>query len=467
MLEYNIRNKWIGVKDVRYNDEYNLLNDYLNGDNTVRYLNPDAILIERGYRIDVFAEGLNIPTSILFTEEGELLVTALGKGDDPGVYRFINSTFELIGDQFQGPITGINYRNGDIYVSHKGVITLLKEDGSKQNLLWGLPSQGDHGNSRVAFGMDNKMYFGLGTATNSGVVGNDNRWVCRFPLCRDNPGYHIILNGENYKTRNMLLMAEEEILTGAFSAYGEPNQPFEQRKAIIKASGSILRSNPDGTELEQVVWGLRCPSYLEFDRSNRLYVSNHGYDVRGSRPIANAPDEFWLITEGQWYGWPDYAGGEPVTMERFRPEGGVQPQFLLACHPNIPPKPFALFPPESTITGFAFNYNRNFGNIGDVYIAEFGSISMDGDTYFPLQYPSVGHKISRIDIHSRSINTFAMNKSGFSASVTGDGGLSRPCGVAFGKDGAMYILDSGINHPDMPNRFIPNTGVIWRVVRDA
>ncbi len=451
----------------RYNDIYNPINMYQNDNNPTRYLNPDAIMIERGYKIEVFAEGLNSPSSILFTEEGELLIADSGYiTGNPAVYRLVNGVFEMIADQFRAPITGMNSRRGDIYVSHKSMVTILREDGSRQDILRGLPSMGDHSNSRVAFGADNKMYFGQGTATNSGVVGNDNLWVCNSPLCHDNAGCYIILHGENFKTDNMLLDASEEIETGAFAAYGEANLPYEKRKAIVKASGSILRANPDGTELELVAWGLRSPSYLEFDHSNRLFVSNNGYDVRGSRPIANAPDEFQLIREGMWYGWPDYAGGEPVTLERFKPEGGVQPQFLLACHPNTPPKPFATFPPEATIIGFAFNYNRSFGGVGDAYIAEFGSVRLGGGEYFPPQYPSVGHKISRIDMRSGGVSTFAMNKSGFSASVTRDGGFARPSGVAFGADGAMYIVDSGINSMEDPNLFIPNTGVIWRVTRE-
>lgn len=46
---------------------------------------------------------------------------------------------------------------------------MVKADGSKQDVLTGLPSWGDHHNNRVVFGPDGYMYFGQGTATNSGV----------------------------------------------------------------------------------------------------------------------------------------------------------------------------------------------------------------------------------------------------------------------------------------------------------
>ena len=63
------------------------------------------------------------------------------------------------------------------------------------------------------------------------------------------------------------------------------------------------------------------------------------------------------------------------------------------------------------------------------------------------------------------VSTFAMNKSGFPSSITKEGGLSRPADIAFGPDGAMYIVDMGINPIENPDDFIPNTGVIWKVTR--
>lgn len=263
----------------------------------------------------------------------------------------------------------------------------------------------------------------------------------------------------------LLKTSVEDIYTGAFSPYGEPNLPFEIRKGVTKASGSILKANVDGKMLELVSWGLRSPSYLKFSDQNRLFVSNNGYDIRGSRPIANAPDEFYFVTDHMWYGWPDYAGGDPVTSDRFRPEGGNQPEFILACHPNVPPKPFASFPPDATIIGFDFNPYSSFGKLNDVYIAEFGNINPGTYIGSTIQYPSVGHKISKIDGFTGSVSTFAINKSGFSSALTNEGGFVRPADVAFGPDEAMYVVDMGINERDNPNIFIPNTGVIWKIVK--
>lgn len=437
------------------------------GEGNGRYLNPDDITIAPGYKIEVFAEGLNSPSSILFTEEGELLIADSGYiTGNPSISRLVNGQFELVADNFNVPLTGITYRDGYIYASHRGTITRLGRDGSRRNIIKGLPSLGDYSNSRVAFGADNKMYFGVGTATNSGVVGTDNLWVKKYPYFHDKPGSYVLLTGQNFATNNMLLENGSEIVyTGAFSAYGEANTPNEIRKGVLKASGGIMRANLDGTDLELVAWGLRSISYVKFDAANRLFASNNGYDIRGSRPIANAPDEFQLIVKGNWYGWPDYAGGEPVTLDRFQPLDGPPVEFLFLNHPKVPPKPFVLFPPESTIIGFEFNYNTSFGNYGDAYIAEFGSVMPRTYREAVRQFAGTGHRISQINIATGSATTFAINKSGFSASITREGGLSRPADITFGPDSAMYVVDMGLNYYEDPNSFIPHTGTIWKISR--
>jgi glucose/arabinose dehydrogenase len=432
-----------------------------------RYLNPSDINLPAGYQIEVYAQGLNSPSSILFTRDGDLIIADSGYiTGRPSLLRLRNGEFEVFAENFNVPLTGINSLNDDIYVSHRGAITVINRNGTRSDIITGLPSNGDYNNSRVAFSAEGKMYFGLGTATNSGVVGTDNFWVDERPFFHDLPGAYILLNGQNFETMNKLRPLSQEIaVTGAFSPYGEPNLPYEIRKEVIRASGGILRANLDGSELELVAWGFRSPSYIKFDDSNRLFVSNDGFDNRGSRPIANAPDEFHIITQGMWYGWPDYAGGEPITSSRFRPEGGVQPEFLLSNHPNIPPKPFAIFPPNATIIGFDFNYNSTFGPYGDVYIAEFGAIRPGTVTDIPPLYTGAGHRISKIEMTTGGVSTFAINKSGFPSFISREGGFGRPSDIAFGPDGAMYVVDMGVNTRDDPNVFIAKTGVIWKITR--
>lgn len=431
-----------------------------------RYINPEAIYLPPGYRVEVFAYGLDAPIGMVFSSSGDIYIAQSGiSSGNPNILRLSGEHVEIVAEDFHTPVSGISYLDGNLYISHKGYITVLRADGTRENVISGLPCNGDFTVSNIAFGPEGKIYFGIGTTTNSGIVGEDNPWVYDHPLLHDVPPFQIVLNGQNFVTRNFLSNHEEEVAyTGAFSAFGEANSLYETRKGVLKASGCIFRSNRDGTKLEQVAWGLRNPLYLKFDRSFQLFASNRGYDNRGSRPIANAPDEFQLILPETWYGWPDYSAGEPLTLPKFRPEGGHQPEFLLAEHPNIPSRPFAIFPAHSTISGFDFNYNRNFASFGDVYIAEFGSLG--NLTVGPSRaYPGVGHQVSRIDMNTGEVTTFLYNKSGLPAFIDQRGGFGRLSEVVFGPEGAMYIVDTGISNRRYPQYYVPNTGIIWRVSR--
>lgn len=434
---------------------------------TERYINPSDINVVAGYDIEVFAYGLDAPINMLFTEEGTLIVAETGLvSGRPRILQLKNGNFEVMAEGFNEPITGVNYLNGYLYVSHRGMVTRVSSDGTKQNLITGLPSSGDYYNGKVVFHPDKrKMYFGQGTITNSGVVGLDNNWVVNHALIHDLPGDYITLNGQNYETRNNRneVSPGEIITTGAFSLYGSPNAPNETRKEFIKASGSILMANIDGTMLERYAWGFRNPLNIKFNESGQLYAANRGYDNRGSRPIANAPDEFFVVSPGVWYGWPDYAGGEPVNSPRFAPEGRANPELLLKTLPNIPQVPFATFPANSNIMGFDFDY-YNFGPYGDVYIAEYGSVDFE-DSHENVSFAGTGHRISRIDMKSRTVSTIAINRSGFPSYISREGGFGRPTDIVFGIDGAMYVLDMGIEDNENPNILLPNTGVIWRIFK--
>ncbi len=431
-----------------------------------RKIDPNDILLPKGYKVEVFSEGLTTPINITFNDHGEMLVADAGVTSGSGkVLKLTSNGFQVIAEGFNPPLTGITCYKGNIYVAHRGFVTIIKPDGSKADIISGLPSWGDHQNNRVVFGPDGKMYFGQGTATNSGVVGKDNEsWVKRHPFFHDYPGAAIALYGQNFITKNFLSQAQyDKACTGAYSPFGVPAEPGEPVKGVTRASGSILRANPDGSCLELVAWGLRNPFRMKFDSYNCLLSTNHGMDDRGSRPVANSPDEFQLIQPGAWYGWPDYTGGIPVTLPIFKPEGMAPPSFLLACHPMIPPKPISVFAPHSAIMGFDFSPGPQFGNAGDVYIAEFGSEAPETTGGKPL--PGVGHRVSRINMRTGKVHTFAINKSGYAASYTGGGGFERPIDVLFGPSGEMYVADFSYSPEEDEHGYAPNSGVIWKITR--
>lgn len=150
-------------------------------------------------------------------------------------------------------------------------------------------------------------------------------------------------------------------------------------------------------------------------------------------------------------------------MPIFKPENAPPLEFLLAKYPMVPPKSFVSFPNHAANMGFDFNYNCDFGPLGDAYIALFGSEAPETTGGKPL--PCVGHRVSKIDMNTKKVSDFAINKSGCPASLTGSGDLERPIDVVFDNYEYMYIVDFGIGAEGEEEEWLPNTGVIWKVSR--
>ena len=181
-----------------------LVEQPLQGRTNSRKLDPSDILLPPGYKIDVFANGLTTPINITFTDQGDILVADSGITDGNGkVLKLTKEGFTVIADGFNPPLTGITEYQGNIYVSHRRYITLIQPDGTKKDIIEGLPSNGDHHNNRVVFsGRENVFWARDGN--NSGVVGKDNDWVKEHPFFHDYPGGEITLRGQDFKTSDFL-----------------------------------------------------------------------------------------------------------------------------------------------------------------------------------------------------------------------------------------------------------------------
>lgn len=194
-----------------------------------------------GYKIDLVATGLTFPTALAFDDEGGLYVVEGGwaYGGARDVPRLLKvqgpTTFVTIATgESAGPWTGVAFvpgatgkGSGSFYIADGGAeqggrILRVGTDGSIEPLLEKLPSLGDHHTNGPVLGPDGMLYFGQGTATNSGIVGVDNSnfgWLAKHKDFHDTPCQDITLNGENFETHDPF-NKEAKAKTGAFGHRG-------------------------------------------------------------------------------------------------------------------------------------------------------------------------------------------------------------------------------------------------------
>jgi glucose/arabinose dehydrogenase len=438
-----------------------------------RVVDPTDIAVLDGYVVDVVATGLTFPTSLTFDEAGALYVVEAGyvygeKFLDARLLRVEAQSVTELAKSRNGPWTGVVHHAGAFYVAEGGQleggrILRIDRDGKTTALVEGLPSLGDHHTNGPAIGKDGYIYFGQGSATNSGVVGTDNAqfgWLERNAQFHDVPCQEVTLTGANFETGG-----DKKVSTGAFLPYGTASSEGQVIPGQLPCSGALMRVPLAGGKPELVAWGFRNPFGLAFAPDGALYVTDNGYDERGSRPVFGAGDVLWRVQPGSWYGWPDYADGHPIYNDEYQSPGDDSPARLLAVHPGTPPRPVASLAVHSSSDGFDFSRNPRFGFVGQAFIAEFGDQApVVGKTLNP-----VGFKIIRVDLETGVSYDFAVNagKTNGPASMLGTGGLERPIAVRFSPGGeALYIVDFGVlTMTEKSASGREKTGVIWRIRR--
>ena len=466
--------------------------------NSIKVPEPDpaAAQVPRGYRVEVVVRGLTYPTSVEFDEQGTMFLAEAGysygeENAEPRILRISrNGEIQTVTGEFIGPINDLLWFEGQLIISHRGKISRLLGD-KVIDLVSGLPSSGDHHNNQLTAGPDGKLYFGQGTVTNSGVVGVDNYemgWLAEHPDLHDVPAQDVQLVRRTFESTDPLKGADKKVSTSAFHPFGKSSPNGAVLSGSTKAGGTILRMNPDGSGLEVYAWGLRNPFGVMWSPDKKLYASENGMDIRGSRPVANDTEDLYIVRRGAWYGWPDYASGEPITMPKFKPTGKSQPQFLMVHHPPVE-KPWLTFPKHSAVAKIDFSPGKAFGHSGDMFVAFYGHMApMTGQVD-----EHAGHRVVRVDVESRTSEVFFSGKRhhGTSeqstdkraapqtkerlhsdahghgeSSESATAGPRRLVDVKFSPEGdALYVVDFGtMLVTEEKIAPIPGTGVLWRVL---
>ena len=325
------------------------------------------IVVPKGFKVSVFASGLNFPTGLAFRKVGngfEVYVLESGHGlpsqcNDEAAFQ---TTFPgkpnpftpdiLVFDQNavlqrtlgkpttaltetggtnvlqpHGPSVDIAFENGlqggrlfatdsnQATHAHNGqnnssrIVTVDAGTGKVTPFISNLPT-GDHPTEQLAF-KAGWIYWSQGSTTNSGVVGRDNGGGQNQP---DIPCQDIVLSQNVFDSGG-------GVFTSGYSPFGT-TRPGATVKAFEGAAhhgvcdGAILRAqlnakDPTST-IEPFSWGYRNGYAIRFAPEDHvlkggLLVGEDGADERGARPSNNAPDPLQLAQQNK-DGSPDYHG---------------------------------------------------------------------------------------------------------------------------------------------------------------
>ena len=330
--------------------------------------NAEDIVVPRGFKVEVFARGLNFPTDVAFVggkdhfkvyvlESGTGLpsrcndntkVPGVGKYDannpfTPDILVFDEDGHKIAGPigkptpsgggfQPDGPAIGLSFEHdfqgGTLYAtdSNQGargapgrgnntsrIVRVDLHGGSVTPVIRGLPT-GDHPTEQILV-KDGWLYWSQGSATNSGVTGHDNGAggnqhdiACENVKLSDNTWFSIDLGNPPHTHE-----------TSGYSNHGTVRKgaavpAFEDATSRGMCTGAILRAqirNPQHS-IEPVAWGFRNPYGIRFSPASHplkgeLMISENGEDERGARPTHNAPDRLAIARQNA-DGSPEYHG---------------------------------------------------------------------------------------------------------------------------------------------------------------
>jgi len=272
-----------------------------------------------------YIEGLTAPTAMAFDPSGALLIAEGGyDGHRARIFGFRpdGSFFEIYphgrqlpfglgSDKFRlhGPIGGMVVANGRVYVTHRderdrGMITAFGYDGSHTTIVADLPAQGDYSVTDIAMANNGRLYFGVGTVTNSGVVGIDSMsWLREYRYLADKPWGDLYLLGRRFDTPNPfagIFGGTDIAVTAPFQPFGRSIETRIPHASNGKPNGAVYSVDPNGGDLRVEAHGIRYPVGLGFSEPGLLYMTNQGMKLRGTRPVKDDPDVMLRMVHGQW-----------------------------------------------------------------------------------------------------------------------------------------------------------------------
>ena len=475
-----------------------------------------------GLEMTVAVKNLTAATALATGMAGDVYVADRGaRGDEVRIQRLDADTGELVEiyparkaivswfdrrERYFGPVGGLAWRNGELYASVRdaadaGLIVAFDlrgwtpDDGRPpvRTVVADLPAQGDHGVTALAFHpINGRLFFGVGSATNSGVVGLDNwrsGWVSDHPGFRDRPLVPLKIFGYRFDTDDPAagLLNPDKVNTAPFNAFGRSGQRIA---AALdgKPTAAIYSVNPRGGDLVVEAHGLRMPAGLAFNTFANLWATNQGMEMRGTRPVKDDPDALVRVyasgatDAAGWYGWPDFSADlRPITDPAFQPPrqllartGYAELSFLIERSRAAGATEGLVTPDRSTLLGAAFPSLSGASGLAFVPANQPGLEAAEGQAVvalrgdraplatsgLPLRRPQ-GRLLAIVDLEGGTWRPLVYNTS---EEDDRPPVLHRPVDVAFDGNGGLWLLDQGqMRIRDGREKFKPGTGRLLRL----
>lgn len=338
---------------------------------TVEAITLNIMDVPSGFKSELYARlPMPHPSVIEFGPEGDLYVLSVNgeivrMWDEDGD-NFAES-FAILYDNARQDLlhsVGMAFYNDEIYISDSGRISIIRDtdgDGFLDELdvlVDGLPSWEYplHSNNGIAFGPDDKLYIGIGSTTDHG------------PLRRE----------------------------------------YE---------ASILRMNPDGSEIEVFATGFRNPYDLAFSPDGELFTADNSPDGLSHTMQYLPPEELNYVREGRDYGFPEVFGHPP------------------AGHPSEAPVT-ELFT-SSASSGLTYYSADHFPEAyHGVYVAQFGT----GAAYPKSLGLQSGERVVFVPLEPTEDGGYTGTWQVF-ADFPSQNSSYSPVDITVGPDGALYIAE--------------------------
>lgn len=385
------------------------------------------ITLPKGFKSVVVTTGLGKARHLVVAANGDIFVKLEKLKDGKGIMKLHDANGDGKADNITGfgnyVGTGITIKNGYLYASSNEDVYRYKfdektgkvDEGSEQKIITGLVNQNQHNSKSIVLDNNGNIYVNIGAPSN----------CCQV----------------------------QDRVKGS---------PGQEPCPILEKAGGIWQFKADKTnqsyaEGVRYATGLRNVMGLDWNTEvNELYVMQHGRDqlfqffpnlFNQKEGAENPAEEMFRLTKGADCGWPYcyYDNGKQQKLDC--PEYGGDRKKADRCTGKT--KSIAQFPGHLAPNALLFYTGNQFPAKykNGAFIAFHGSWNRAPEPqagFFVVFMPF------KNGMPAGKWEVFADGFSGLAKDATTGRAKYRPCGLAQGPDGSLYISDD-------------NDGTIWKV----